>query len=186
LSHHFIAYYNEIYKKNILAMDDDITTFFLDFDWPGNVRQLRYCIECAMNLVDAKETTIKEKHLPFYLRENKEDVKRKFYQEFQSLETEKSGTTIRKRERKPMGYTAPKPHTELSEIFTDNEDSEETPMATQAISQGENVFSSIRQKEKDRIIAALIKHDGVISKAAKEMGISRQTFVYRMKKHNIK
>ena len=51
-------------------MEDDITTFFLDYDWPGNVRQLKHCIECAVNLVSPGETTIKEKHLPFYIQEN--------------------------------------------------------------------------------------------------------------------
>ena len=60
LAHHFIAKYNAAYGKNVLAMEDDITTFFLDYDWPGNVRQLKHCIECAVNLVSPGETTIKE------------------------------------------------------------------------------------------------------------------------------
>ena len=39
----------------------------MQYAWPGNVRQLRHCIEAAMNFVDDNDTTISTEHLPKYL-----------------------------------------------------------------------------------------------------------------------
>ena len=41
--------------------------FFLDFAWPGNVRQLKHCLESAMNFVSDKDLFIQRRHLPAYL-----------------------------------------------------------------------------------------------------------------------
>ncbi|MGI6685255.1 MAG: sigma-54 interaction domain-containing protein [Bacillota bacterium] len=169
LAHHFISQFNAKYKKNILAIDDDIMTFFLNYSWPGNVRQLKYCIECAMNLVNEDEITIMEKHLPFYLKESQNDSS-SFYQGFQSLVTSIEAFNVPKKEfikasSTPASINAPKKVESLST---------------------ENLLSSIRQMEKERIIQALIRNQGIISKSAKDLGLSRQTLTYRMKKYGIK
>ncbi|MBQ4093141.1 MAG: sigma 54-interacting transcriptional regulator [Firmicutes bacterium] len=49
---HFVAEYNERFHKCILGVDDDVMTCFMDFHWPGNVRQLKTCIESAMNFAE--------------------------------------------------------------------------------------------------------------------------------------
>lgn len=158
LAHHFIAVYNEVYHKNVLCMEDEITTFFLKYDWPGNVRQLKHCIECAMNLVGTRETSIKKHHLPFYLLEENKTKNTTFYQEFQNLDK------------------APDPDKYALEPAT-------PPIKVEA--ENEGVLDAIRREERGTIIAALRKTSGNVSKAAKELEISRQTLVYRMKKYNI-
>jgi arginine utilization regulatory protein len=51
--------------------------------------------------------------------------------------------------------------------------------------EAESIFDSIRREERGAIISALRKSGGNVSRAAKEMGLSRQTLVYRMKKYEI-
>ena len=157
LAHHFIALFNERYHKNVLCLEDEVTGFFLSYDWPGNVRQLKHCIEGAMNLVGSTEYSIKRQHLPFYLfRESGESDKKKpfveAYQHEPSNETlESYGRSVARKEKKnPSG-----------------------------------VLAGIRREEREAIIAALKKSGGNVSKAARELGLSRQTLVYRMKKYEI-
>lgn len=172
LAHHFIAKYNEEYKKNVLAMEDDVTTFFLNYHWPGNVRQLRYCIECAMNLINPKETTIKEKHLPYYLKENKDNSPQvEYYQEFQNLESEKQ---------------MQRPVTSEPHPTEDATDPPQIPANSPQITFSENLLENIKDQEKQKIAQALINSQGCISKAARELGLTRQTLTYRMKKHGLK
>ncbi|MGI5873814.1 MAG: sigma-54 interaction domain-containing protein [Bacillota bacterium] len=155
LAHHFIADFNEKYGKKVVRMDDDITIFFLNYEWPGNVRQLKHCVECAMNLVRDDETTIKWQHLPFYMLE-------------------------REKKTNPEDYILP--------LYTDGEEEEvkeeilvePTPRRAES-----GVLADIRREERDAIIAALREAGGNVSKAARAMGLSRQTLVYRMKKHRI-
>ena len=157
LAHHFIALFNERYHKNVLCLEDEVTGFFLSYDWPGNVRQLKHCIEGAMNLVGSTEYSIKRQHLPFYLfRESDENEKKKpfaeAYQHEPSDETlESYGRSVARKEKKnPSG-----------------------------------VLAGIHREEREAIIAALKKSGGNVSKAARELGLSRQTLVYRMKKYEI-
>ena len=157
LAHHFIALFNERYHKNVLCLEDEVTGFFLSYDWPGNVRQLKHCIEGAMNLVGSTEYSIKRQHLPFYLfRESGENDKKKpFAEEYQHeppVETlESYGRSVARKEKKnPSG-----------------------------------VLAGIHREEREAIIAALKKSGGNVSKAARELGLSRQTLVYRMKKYEI-
>ena len=161
LVHHFIAKYNERYGKNVLHIEDDITKFFLDYEWPGNVRQLKNCIEGAMNLVGEHEISIKRQHLPFYLlQENPaEDDDYRLYQELRSDDN-------------PAHIVS----------------AEDLPESSRPASAPQNegsVMAEIRKTERDAIIAELRNAKGNVSKAARAMGISRQTLVYRMKKYGI-
>lgn len=70
LTNHFIAHYNTLFGKHVMDLDDDVLAFFLAFDWPGNVRQLKHCIESAMNFVGKNELTIQWHHLPQYITQN--------------------------------------------------------------------------------------------------------------------
>ena len=157
LAHHFIALFNERYNKNVLCLEDEVTGFFLSYDWPGNVRQLKHCIEGAMNLVGPTEYSIKRQHLPFYLfRESGEDGRKKpfaeAYQHEPSDETlESYGRSVAKKEKKKSS----------------------------------GVLAGIHREEREAIIAALKNAGGNVSKAARELGLSRQTLVYRMKKYEI-
>lgn len=64
---HFIKEYNTKFNRHITGITRDVQDFFLQYAWPGNVRQLRHCIEAAMNFVDDHELTISIRHLPKYL-----------------------------------------------------------------------------------------------------------------------
>lgn len=154
LANHFIAYYNERFHKHIMGLDDEVTRFFLDFSWPGNVRQLKHCIESAMNFVGNEDYTIQMRHLPHYL--------------FDGDSLNERHTPYR------MGYG--------------KNTSEETMTSRSKsnISKEENVYDIIRNREKSQIIDALLETSGNVTRAAKVLGISRQSLIYRMKKYNIK
>lgn len=67
LANHFIRDYNEKFGKSIVGVDSEVEEFFLSYNWPGNVRQLRHCIEAAMNFVSPADVTIQKNHLPQYI-----------------------------------------------------------------------------------------------------------------------
>ena len=48
-----------------------------------------------------------------------------------------------------------------------------------------NILGDIQKEEQERIIEALRRSGGNVSKAARDLGLSRQTLVYRMKKYKI-
>ena len=50
LIEHFLAYYNKKFRKNIQGMTKEAEQLMLDYDWPGNVREVRNAIERVMIL----------------------------------------------------------------------------------------------------------------------------------------
>lgn len=69
LVNHFIDHYNHMFHKNVQGLDWETNRLFYEYSWPGNVRQLKNCLESAMNFVD-HDTLIGKKHLPQYLLGN--------------------------------------------------------------------------------------------------------------------
>ncbi|MDO4542014.1 MAG: sigma 54-interacting transcriptional regulator [Bacillota bacterium] len=63
---YYIKHYNKVFNKNVQGLDWEVNRFFYEYHWPGNVRQLKNCLESAMNFVDNGHL-IKKKHLPQYL-----------------------------------------------------------------------------------------------------------------------
>lgn len=139
LSSFFIQQYNNHLKLNVLSLDYEVIRAFQKYHWPGNIRQLKHSIECAMNIVPQGANQIKLEHLPKYL----------FTQENQ---------------KSAMG-SYPIGETNFNR---------------------ETIFYEIENSEKDEIIIALKKNKGNISRAANELGISRQCLQYRLKKYNLK
>lgn len=131
LSSFFIQQYNTLLKMNINGLSDQVFEAFRGYHWPGNIRQLKHCIECAMNVVPQEHALIEPQHLPKYLHifpENKKD------------------TTL-------------------------NENT---------------VFDEIEDMEINRIRVALKKNNGNIARTAVELGMSRQSLQYRLKKYKLK
>lgn len=67
LCEHFIKLYNHRLHKKVDALHPDVISSFLGYDWPGNVRHLKHCIESAMNIVAVDATIIQPYHLPAYM-----------------------------------------------------------------------------------------------------------------------
>jgi len=67
LSNHFIQDMNKSLGKNILNLHPEVVSAFQYYSWPGNIRQLKHTIECAMNIIPLEEKVITSSHIPSYL-----------------------------------------------------------------------------------------------------------------------
>ncbi|MCZ8518454.1 MULTISPECIES: sigma-54 interaction domain-containing protein [Paenibacillus] len=63
LVRHFIGKYNDLFQMQVEGISEEVEAFFLSHSWPGNVRELQHTIEGAMNLL-IDETVIEMAHLP--------------------------------------------------------------------------------------------------------------------------
>ncbi|HSR11761.1 MAG TPA: helix-turn-helix domain-containing protein, partial [Thermodesulfobacteriota bacterium] len=52
LVHHFLDHFNRSKKKRIRAINDDALELLMNYDWPGNVREMENTIERVVILVD--------------------------------------------------------------------------------------------------------------------------------------
>jgi len=62
LSEIFVAMFNEMYQRKIKSLSPEVADIFLRHDWPGNIRELRNCIERMVIFCD--DEILKAKHLP--------------------------------------------------------------------------------------------------------------------------
>lgn len=65
LAQKFIEKYNYLFQLDVRKISDTVYQLFLDYDWPGNIRELEHTIEGAMNLIN-NETEINYSHLPYH------------------------------------------------------------------------------------------------------------------------
>ena len=59
---YFIKKFNIKFNKNVTAISEDVKTLFMDYSWPGNIRELEHTLEHAF--VVARQNTITVEHLP--------------------------------------------------------------------------------------------------------------------------
>ncbi len=64
---YFISYYEKALHKKVSAVSDEVKDFFNQYDWPGNIRELKHVIEGAVSLM-VDEKIIQVKHLPHYIK----------------------------------------------------------------------------------------------------------------------
>lgn len=50
LMEYFLGEYSRLLSMNISGFTNDVQRLFLNYDWPGNIRELENAIECAVNL----------------------------------------------------------------------------------------------------------------------------------------
>jgi arginine utilization regulatory protein len=85
LSGYFIHNFNKQFGKNILDLDENVAAAFKKYHWPGNVRQLKHTIECAMNIIPEGEKYITARYIPRYLglfqQENTDQKPKEGYQQ---------------------------------------------------------------------------------------------------------
>jgi PAS domain S-box-containing protein len=62
LTSHFIKKMNVKFSKNIESISEDVNTLFMDYSWPGNIRELEHALEHAF--IICRQGTITIDHLP--------------------------------------------------------------------------------------------------------------------------
>lgn len=64
---HFIRHYNQKFRKNIQGVTREADELLVNYDWPGNIRELKNAIERVMILADGNR--VAAKHLPIRISE---------------------------------------------------------------------------------------------------------------------
>jgi DNA-binding NtrC family response regulator len=60
LSQAFCSNYSLLYKRNVSSISTQALNVMLEYDWPGNIRQLKNCIERSVVLAEDEEITLKD------------------------------------------------------------------------------------------------------------------------------
>jgi transcriptional regulator with PAS, ATPase and Fis domain len=123
LANHFSKIYSNKYFKPVLQFDKSATDKLLNYNYPGNVRELQYTIERAV--IMAEDDVLQAKDIIF-----------------SPIETYKA------------------------------DDTEPADLKLSAV-------------EKNTILKVIEKHNGNISKAAKELGLTRTALYRRLNKYEI-
>lgn len=66
LTHHFLRYYSNKFMKNVSVISEDVARLLYQYDWPGNIRELKNVMEFAVNVAGCSEIHIQD--LPMYLQ----------------------------------------------------------------------------------------------------------------------
>ncbi len=67
LLEHFTQHYNEKFRKNIQGLTKEAEELLLNYDWPGNIRELKNAIERVMILAEGNR--VATKYLPIRISE---------------------------------------------------------------------------------------------------------------------
>ena len=132
LARHFLALYNDKFRKRFLSLDAEVEAIFRSYAWPGNVRELRNLLERIVLLED--DEVLREDHLPGEMVAQFESVPR---------------------------------------VLRD---------ALAARSEGEEGMSTLAEVEQEHILRVLENCEGNRSRAARVLGISRQSLIERLKR----
>lgn len=71
----FIRTNNKIMRKNIQGISDEAIKSLKNYNWPGNIRQLKHCIDYSMNMAEINNYLINSNHLPKYIQDNSTNKK---------------------------------------------------------------------------------------------------------------
>ncbi|WP_409228372.1 sigma-54 interaction domain-containing protein [Gudongella sp. SC589] len=58
LTDYFVKKYNKLLNKSIEKVSDQVMIDFMNYDWPGNIRELENFIEGAMNMVSSRDKVL--------------------------------------------------------------------------------------------------------------------------------
>ena len=64
LASYFIEKYSQLFNTPLKLLSNEVKDFFLTYNWPGNIRELKNVIEYIINVIDERENIIFLKHLP--------------------------------------------------------------------------------------------------------------------------
>ncbi|MCJ7805958.1 MAG: sigma 54-interacting transcriptional regulator [Clostridia bacterium] len=156
LMNSFIVKFSHDMHKRVTGIDDEVQEMFYHYSWPGNIRELMHCIECAINLVQEDENIIHPEHLPKYLVTSIQNNCR---------------DNCNLQSTAPLNKASNPAISGIEAVYTSTE---------------MNIIEQIQLQEKEEIIAALKRTRGNIARAATTLGLSRQRLHYRLKKYNLK
>ena len=83
LCRYFFDKYRHELGKPVDSISPEVVKTLVDYDFPGNVRELEHIIERAVILADGK--TIEPKHLPIRFREELKPIKPMEFKNFSTL-----------------------------------------------------------------------------------------------------
>ena len=162
LARHFVSKHSRALNRKVVDISDDVLALFNQYDWPGNVRELEHVIEGAINLV-VSSRTIERRHLQSHL-------------------------TAWRRLRGQSEPDRPPPAAAGHGVA--HADRRQAAAAMRSgrdpATTGKGLRASQAQHEKQALVDALTGHAGNVTRAALSIGISRQLFNYKMKKHGLK
>lgn len=72
----FVKKYYISFQIEQKEISKEVYQYFLEYSWPGNIRELRNIIEYCMNMIEENEKSIELKHLPPKFLNNKEKDKK--------------------------------------------------------------------------------------------------------------
>ncbi len=188
LADYFIKAFNEKLSKKIISYNNDVRHFFTNYSWPGNVRQLRHCIEYAVTIASHSEQILNMSHLPQYILEDDEVTAGSSIYTIQG-DTKRQGNS--KMQGSPKIQGNPKIQggskvqgnsgTQGNHKVASNSEIE-NPAAAKNVSA---VFKEIEKAEIEKIVNTLFECNGNVSKCARELNIHRQSLIHKMKKYGI-
>lgn len=161
----FIDNINQKLQKNIIGIENEAIKIIKEYNWPGNVRQLKACIESAMNFAE-NNSRIQKENLPAYV-----------FGEFENAVHSNAEETDNRRQ-KASADPIRVPH--LQTII------KEEPPTPNSITPHEQLKKELEEKKGQEIMDALRQCDGSLTKTAEKLGISKQLLIYRMKKYHLR
>jgi len=63
LINHFVQELNQKFNRSIQGIEPEALKDLFQYSWPGNIRELKNCIECAFNFCDGEVITLKDLNL---------------------------------------------------------------------------------------------------------------------------
>lgn len=159
LAYHFIRKYNRLFDMNIERIQPEVLHSFLEYSWPGNIRELEHAIEGTMNFI-TDETEIGMQHLPHHIR------------------------------RKLLHLS----RDEATAAHANTEEMSSLLSAALQTSASQDNFTHVPQDLKSQLAAfekkyirhVIAKNSNNVSRAARELGISRQSLQYRLRKYGMR
>lgn len=165
----FIRKFNHDFGKTVSGASGGYLKGLLSYRWPGNVRQLKHCVESSMNMISDNHHLLNEEHLPEYLKRS-----------------DALGKGTSKPHMLEQGYFEASADHTVSAVSGIHEEVQALPEPATPIPTGRALSAVIDDNEKRTIVSALLQSRGNVSRAAKSLGMSRGALYYRLKKYGIR
>ena len=194
----FAADFAEKYNTNPIRLTDDALEIIMNYNWPGNIRQLRNFV-AQLSIIEEERTVNAEKikaHLPekinssmiMYENKNKADISEREILYKVLFDMKKDLTELKKItfdiiQKKGSNEIM---QSENTNIFNENDENGiimNQPNSTKTIDIEESL--SLFEQEKRLIEKSLIKHKGKRKDVAAQLGISERTLYRKLKEFGL-